>query len=351
MNSKIFPESNMLSSFCILIVGNHEPLRSHIRETLAGKFEFHVIGDIADDYASLDEARALKPDAILLDVELCGLSGLEGARRVLQCCPNCKVLLLVESVDAEVIQEAVNLGARGYVEKEFLDADLLNALEAVCQDRQYFGTGRVATNVKPGSVLRATRLHPLKNGSSSLSPAKQSVHRHEVQFYSDDRTLVDGLIVYLTDSLRAGNRTIVIATEAHRRAINHRLWAQSLDWPTVTEEGLYISLDAASVLSELVYESELDRSRFHAFFRPFYDDQQMGTRSKKRKVVAFGEMVALLCAQGKSGTALQLERLWNEEIKIQDLHLRCAYPLTCQLQEELFGQICQEHDAIHASAS
>jgi DNA-binding NarL/FixJ family response regulator len=341
----------MSSPFRILIIGNREPFRSHVCDTLADRLQFHVVGDIPDDYESLSKARALDPDAILLDVELLGRSGLKGVRRVLQCCPNGRIVLLVESAGAEVIQEAINLGARGYVEKEFLGADLLNALEAVCQGRQFFGTGLTGNKDNPGRAPQETRLHLLKNGSSTLSPARASTPRHEVQFYSDDRALVDGLLIYLTDSLRAGNRTIVIATEAHRRAINHRLWAQSLDWPTVTEEGLYISLDAASVLSELVHDSEVDRARFFAFFKPFFDDKHMVDRSKERKVVAFGEMVALLCAQGKSGTALQLERLWNEEVRTQDLRLRCAYPLTGQLQGYLFAQICQEHDAVHALPS
>jgi DNA-binding NarL/FixJ family response regulator len=341
----------MPSSLRVLIVGNHESFRSHLCDILAGRLEFHVVGDIPDDYESLRKARALEPDAILLDVELLGRSGLKGVRRVLQCCPKSRIVLLAESAGAEGIQEAINLGARGYVEKKFLGADLLNALEAVCRDRQFFGTGLTANKVNPGRVPQANRLHIVENGSSSSSPARASTPRHEVQFYSDDRALVDGLMIYLTDSLRAGNRTIVIATEAHRRAINHRLWAQSLDWPTVTEEGLYISLDAASVLSELVYDSELDRARFFAFFDRFFDDKPTLARSKKRKVVAFGEMVALLCAQGKSGTALQLEKLWNEEIRTRDLRLRCAYPLTCQLQENTFAQICQEHDAVHALPS
>jgi DNA-binding NarL/FixJ family response regulator len=341
----------MPSSFRILIIGNHEPLRSRICDTLADRLEFFVVGDISDDYQSLRKAQALEPDVILLDGESLDPSRLEGVGRVFQACPHCKMLLLLESADAKVIQEAINLGVRGYVEKKFLGADLLNALEAVCQDRQFFGTGSTANKVDPNRLPQAARLNLRNIGSSSSSKAKEPTRRHEVQFYADDRALVDGLVVYLTDSLRAGNRTIVIATEAHRRAINHRLWAQSLDWPTVTEEGLYISLDAASMLSELVHDSELDRGRFFAFFKPFFDDKQTVARSKERKVVAFGEMVALLCAQGKSGTALQLERLWNEEIKTHDLRLRCAYPLTCQLEEELFAQICQEHDGVHASAS
>jgi len=175
--------------------------------------------------------------------------------------------------------------------------------------------------------------------------------RHEVQFYSDDQALIDGLIVYLAASLKAGNRTVVIATKAHRQAINHRLWAQSLDWPALTEDGLYISLDAANVLSEFMEDNGPNRERFLSFFDPLFQPARTMVRDKGRKVVAFGEMVAILCAQGNPGAALEVEKLWNEEVRAHDLHLRCAYPMTTQFEEKLYSQICHEHDAVYAPPS
>jgi hypothetical protein len=73
--------------------------------------------------------------------------------------------------------------------------------------------------------------------------------------------------------------------------------------------------------------------------------------SKQKRVMAFGEMVALLCAQGRPGAALRLEWMWNELLKTHNFLLRCGYPLTCNLDKGLYAQICAEHDAVVAPSS
>jgi DNA-binding NarL/FixJ family response regulator len=333
----------------ILIVVNHEPLRKHLCGILAERSEF--VADISDDYKSLHKAEAINPDVILLDIGLPGLSRLEGTRRVRQCFPNSKILLLCELADAEVVQEAISLDAQGCVEKRYLDSELLGALEAVCQDRQYFGAAITANQVIPGQRPPAAHFQFLKNGSPLSVPEKMLAPRHEVEFYSDDLVLIEAATTYLAASLKAGNRTVVIATEAHRQAINHRLWAQPLNWPAVTEEGLYISLDAANVLSEIMDDTGPNRGRFLSLFDPFLQPEPLAARGEVRKIVAFGEMAGILCAQGKSGAALQVEKLWNEEFKPHDVHLRCTYPLTGQFEKTLYAQICQEHDGVQTPPS
>jgi hypothetical protein len=74
----------------------------------------------------------------------------------------------------------------------------------------------------------------------------------------------------------------------------------------------------------------------------------MVDRGKERRLVAFGGMVGLLCAQGRPEAALQLEKLWNEESRAHDCYLRCAYPVTCQIEEKLYAQICQEHETVRS---
>jgi DNA-binding NarL/FixJ family response regulator len=315
---------------------------------LTDRSVFQVVGDVPHDYESLRKAEALKPDVILLDTGLPGPSGIEVARRVLQSCPDSKILLLCESADVVVIQKAISLGARGCVEKKRLGVELLTALQAVGYGRQYFGSAFTGIKVSPLHLRSVAHLSPLKNGHPTTSAAKHLNPRHEVEFYSDDLTLLEGVITYLAESLKAGNRTVVIATEAHRQVINHRLWAQALDWPVVTEEGLYISLDAANVLSEIMGDSGPNRNRLLSFFEPLFHPRQMVDRGKERRLVAFGGMVGLLCAQGRPEAALQLEKLWNEESRAHDCYLRCAYPVTCQIEEKLYAQICQEHETVRS---
>jgi DNA-binding NarL/FixJ family response regulator len=318
----------MSSLFRLLIAASHGPLRKHIYQILAQK-PWLQLADVSDDYELLHNAETLRPDVVLLDIGLPGFSRLELTRRVRKSFPNSKVLLLCESAGLDLIEEAIALGAQGFLERKNLSSDLLSAVEAVCHNRRYFGAWLPVKLTAPPS---ATTLTP----------------RHEVQFYSDDLALIEGLVAYLADSLKAGNRTVVIATEAHRQAINHRLWAQPLDWPAVTEEGLYISLDTANVLSEFMDDTGPNRARFFSFFEPLFQPAQTVARDRGRRMVAFGEMVALLCAQGKPWAALEVEKLWNEVLRVHDLHLRCAYPLTTPFEEQMYAQICREHDAVHA---
>ena len=68
-----------------------------------------------------------------------------------------------------------------------------------------------------------------------------------------------------------------------------------------------------------------------------------------KRVVLFGEMVALLCAEGRMKAAIELEQLWNELIQTHSFHLRCAYPMTEELKGGLYAAICEEHSAVLAA--
>jgi two-component system, NarL family, response regulator LiaR len=78
---------------------------------------------------------------IVLDIGLPGINGIEVARRVLKLRPECKILFLSQESSADVVQEALSLGALGYLVKARARSELLTALEAVCQGRRFVGTG------------------------------------------------------------------------------------------------------------------------------------------------------------------------------------------------------------------
>ena len=68
-------------------------------------------------------------------------------------------------------------------------------------------------------------------------------HRHEVGFYSDDASLLDGFTQFIGAALKSGSAVIVIATESHRDSLLLRLQAHGLDIGAAIEQGRYISLD------------------------------------------------------------------------------------------------------------
>jgi DNA-binding NarL/FixJ family response regulator len=83
------------------------------------------------------KAEELKPDLILLDSGLPRLNGIEAARRIRRLVPESKIIFLTQDSSAEVVQEALSLGARGYVVKVNAERHLLAAVEAVISGKRF----------------------------------------------------------------------------------------------------------------------------------------------------------------------------------------------------------------------
>jgi CheY-like chemotaxis protein len=308
----------------------------------AAMAEFQIIAQAADGLEAVRRSEELQPDLIVLDIGLPGINGLEAARRIRKLCPDSRILFVSLESDPEVVKEAIRVGALGYVDKKRVGSDLLAAAVAVCQDRQFISNGLL-----PGNSI------PLSRGLTWVPPDPQldslrtgglddCSHHHEVQFYSDDSSFLASLGAFVSGSLKAGQRTVVVATESHREALQQYLCAQDFDFPTAIGQRLYIPVDAAEVLSTFMKSRGPNRQRFQATLGPLV----ACTGVQQKKVVVFGEMVALLCAEGKMTAALQLERLWNELLKGRNLSLRCAYPIVADIKKDRYADILSEHSAV-----
>src|SRR5271166_1385719 len=187
------------------------------------------------------------------------------------------------------------------------------------------------------------------NGVPAPSPCngaqwEGTIHaRHVVQFYADDSFLVDELSRYIGSALAAGDGAIVIATKAHRDGITHRLKARGMDPSHAVAQGRHISLDAGETLSKFMLNDFPDAARFTDVVGSIVVQATACAEGKSPHVAAFGEMVALLWAQGKIEAALRLEELWNGLAQTHNFSLRCAYPMHAFDREEdgeSFLRIC-----------
>ncbi len=114
--------------------------RQFVRSTLEEKAEMEVICEISDGLEAVRKADELKPDLILLDIGLPSLNGIEAARQIRSLSPGSKILFLSQQSSADFVQEALELGALGYVVKIRAGSHLLSAVEAVMDDRQFVST-------------------------------------------------------------------------------------------------------------------------------------------------------------------------------------------------------------------
>ena len=125
----------------ILVVEDFEPYRTHITSLLGENSGFRVVGEVGDGLQAVQRAQELSPDLILLDIGLPGLNGIDAAREILQRIPESKILFLTQESSADIVREALNLGARGYVVKAQAARELLAAIGAVLQGKRFVSSG------------------------------------------------------------------------------------------------------------------------------------------------------------------------------------------------------------------
>ena len=147
---------------------------------------------------------------ILLDIGLPKLNGIEAAKRIGQCSPSSKIIFLSQNSDLDVVRAALGTSGLGYVLKTDAGRELLPAMDAVLQGKQFVSSG-------------------LKDYQFTDTSVRRAAHRHDVLFYSDDTVLLDSVTRFIGDSLRAGNAAIVLATKSHQDSLFQRLKAEGVD--------------------------------------------------------------------------------------------------------------------------
>lgn len=167
---------------------------------------------------------------------------------------------------------------------------------------------------------------------------------HVVQFYEDDRFLVDAVGAFLTPGLLAGQGAVVIATDAHREALTAHLEGAGVDVDGACFRGRLLLLDAEETLSTFMIGSMPDAELFAA---------TVGSAIEKRLrssggggLRAYGEMVDVLWKSGNSEGALRLEELWNELAHVHRFSLLCAYSMGNFYQQSdaaLLQAVCERH--------
>lgn len=121
----------------VLIVDDHAVVRAGLRLLLDAEPDMEVVGEAGSIDQAIFEARALKPDIVLMDVVMPGRSGIEGAPAVLHEAPDAKLLVLSMQDDPTYVLEAFAAGASGYVLKEAADAELVAAIREVAGGGKY----------------------------------------------------------------------------------------------------------------------------------------------------------------------------------------------------------------------
>jgi hypothetical protein len=137
---------------------------------------------------------------------------------------------------------------------------------------------------------------------------------------------------------------IVVATPEHRDAFADAIGAEGVDLEAAERDGRYRPLDAAETLSSFMVDGAPDPRRFEATAVAAIDRASVDGRHVK----IYGEMVALLWADGNAAATTALEELWNALAGVRDFSLLCAYPLRDFDGDARapFRQICTAHSTV-----
>lgn len=149
--------------------------------------------------------------------------------------------------------------------------------------------------------------------------ASPGAHGHSLALYESDDALVDAVAGFFAPAVRSGEPAILVATPAHRRAIERALAGRGAS----SGPSPLVVLDAAGTLELFMRDGMPDRALFGSVIGPWIDRAEAGRTGTVR---IFGEMVAVLWERGLATAALALEDLWNELAGTRPFDLLCAYP-------------------------
>ena len=164
---------------------------------------------------------------------------------------------------------------------------------------------------------------------------------HAVQFYNDDVFLIDAVSAFITTDIEENATIIVIAMEKHREEIRNAL--QALGNSGIEDKVLY--LDAVELLSGFIVDGWPDQTRFNSTVGGILERAAL-----KGPVRIFGEMVAVLWAEGKTRAALRLEKLWECINYPPCLAFVCVIrcrAFRIRIQNLSFLQVCHAHTHLH----
>jgi DNA-binding NarL/FixJ family response regulator len=198
----------------VLIADDHDLIRRGVRELLAARSEWQVVGEARNGTDAVRKAVSLRPDIAILDFSMPELNGPGAAAQIVEKVPETGVVVLTMHDSEQVMREVLQAGARGLVLKSDADRDLLEAVEAVAKKRHFFTT-RLSELVLGGYLA----------GTATKEKEKKKVAQLTERECEVMRLLADGMSSKeAATRLRISIRTV----ESHRINISRKLGFNSI---------------------------------------------------------------------------------------------------------------------------
>ena len=199
----------------ILIADDHPVVRRGVRTLLETRDGWSVCGEARTGEEALERVRTLKPDILIMDLSMPGMRGFEAIQKIHEFDPNVGIITLTIHDTESMFRGAMEAGAHAYVLKSDLDGRLMEAVEALCENREFFSPGITQTVLKSCVEDYYHDRQPEAQDPDVLTPRQLQVLRLVARGNSNKE---------VASILGISNRTV----EAHRYQIMSRLHANTL---------------------------------------------------------------------------------------------------------------------------
>lgn len=194
----------------ILLVDDHDLFREGLAGIINAQADMEIIGEASDGLEALVKAQELKPNLILMDVQMPGIDGLEATRRIKQVLPDTAIVMLTVRDDNERLFESIKNGVQGYLLKTINSREMLELLRGVVEGEAAISPSMAGKVL--GEFRRMSRLIPLDDGLE----IETLTHR--------EREVIDLAAQGLTDKEIAERLTISLHTvKSHMRNVLSKL--------------------------------------------------------------------------------------------------------------------------------
>jgi signal transduction histidine kinase len=250
----------------ILVADDHEVIRRGVRALLAAGRDCEICGEAVDGQDAVEKAHQLHPDLVIMDVSMPNLNGLEATRMIRRSLPGTQILILTQHDSQEMMRQALNAGARGFVVKSSVAHDLLNAVEAARRGESFFDSA-VIPQVSSSGPADAEAELKLVHGELEARVSRRTA---ELRAAEASLRMLSGRLMQLQDEERRR-----ISRELHDSS-GQALAALSMCLSVVERESGKLSERAGRNLSDstrLVRElSQELRTMSHLLHPPLLDE-------------------------------------------------------------------------------
>jgi DNA-binding NarL/FixJ family response regulator len=195
-------------AYRILLADDHAIVRDGLKSVLLSE-GFEIAAEAADGREAVDLTRKLRPDAVVLDVSMPSLNGIDAAREIQTACPQVKTILLTMHKQSQFILEALRAGVKGYVLKAQASGDLIHAIRTALQGDTYLSPGI------SDSVVQAALGHE----KAARDPLTQR-EREVLQLIAEGKTNkeISGMLAMSVKTVESHRRNLMLKLDIHETA-------------------------------------------------------------------------------------------------------------------------------------